>query len=192
MTSNLNREKWLIEFTAMAGQDIFTPAGIELPPVHISVGYPTASDNSKVAGACHNRASSEDGVNQIFITPTIADSLEIASTVIHELIHAVLDCEGGHGPLFKAIADKVGITAPLPSSGMTDALTVQCQDIIDVLGPIPHSALKSGKKKQGTRQLKVSCSSCGAIMRMSKKYQDHIDYTSHCPCCAAAGTLTCE
>ena len=188
-TTNINREKWLLEFTAMAGQDIFGPAGYTLPAVHVSVGFPTASENSKVAGACHSRASSADNINQIFITPALDDSLEIASTLLHELAHAIDDCQNGHKGPFKTICDAIGLVGPLTSTTLGDAVAIQCNDIIDVLGPIPHAALKSAKKKQTSRQLKVECGACAAVMRMSKKYLELIDVTSHCPCCGAVGTL---
>ena len=193
----LNREKWLTEFNNMAQADIFSPAGYTMPPVRLSVGYPTASDNSKTLGACHSRSSASDGINQIYISPTVETALGAANVVLHEMGHAVDDCgliskTGDHGKAFGDFAAAIGLLKPLTATTLGAEVTKKCEAIIEVLGEFPHVKLESAKKKQKCRQILVECAACALKVRMSKKYIEKLDDTSHCPCCDGVNTLVIE
>ncbi len=56
-------------------------------------------------------------MNQIFISPALSDSVAVLDTLMHELIHAVDDCENKHGPVFKKMALKLGLKGPMRSAG---------------------------------------------------------------------------
>ena len=48
-------------------------------------------------------------INYIFISPSLDDPVEVLDTLVHELAHAVDDCEHKHGKEFAEIAKLVGL-----------------------------------------------------------------------------------
>jgi hypothetical protein len=164
-----NREAWLLKAV-----EFFTPhfraAGFRLPPVKVSLGLPTGRGSKASIAQCWARRASKDGLNQIFVSPTVDDSLQVVSALIHELAHAHLDNKGGHGPRFKAVAKAVGLEGPMRSTHAGDYLKGQINHFIKEFGKIPHAALNPSLnpvKKQTTRMLKMRCSECGYICRAS-------------------------
>src|SRR5690606_10340978 len=59
-----------------------------------------------------------DGAIQIFISPTLNDTLEVLAVLTHELVHAALGPnEGiGHGKAFRKLSSKVGLCPPWTQS----------------------------------------------------------------------------
>lgn len=45
----------------------------------------------------------------------MADAIRVGSTLVHELCHAALDCEGGHGYEFNKLATGMGLIGNLPA-----------------------------------------------------------------------------
>jgi hypothetical protein len=71
------------------------------------------------------------------------------------------------------------MTATVASPELSDTLA----EIVDEIGPYPHAALnpdESGKKKQGTRMLKLACPACGYAVRTTAKWID-VGFPT-CPC----------
>jgi len=67
------------------------------------------TSSRRVIGQCWSTQSSSAGVNEIFISPKLADPVEVLDTLTHELVHAVDNCKHKHGKEFKAIAKKIGL-----------------------------------------------------------------------------------
>ena len=142
-------------------------------------------------GVCFNRASSVNGVNEIFISPVLEDTSRVLDVLIHELIHAVDDCVHGHKGLFKQIALAVGLEGKMTSTVAGEELQKKLKAIIDVVGEYPHSELKLSGKKQTTRNWKVACNCCEFSFRTSRKNielmihkaEDYTDDLITCPAC---------
>lgn len=194
-----NRESWLIaavdKFTAT-----FKKAGAEIPPIQVACGWPSERALSKkhvTLGTCWDRTCSSDGKAQLFISPRIdnelhftnppkwdsenpsieGDCMGVLPTLAHEIVHAVLGNEAGHGKEFGKLARGIGLEGKLTSTHAGEALAKECADIARILGPYPHgridpSSKKTGKKKQGTRMLKCECADCGYTVRLAKKWAD--------------------
>ena len=64
-------------------------------------------------GQCWSTKSSAKGINQIFISPTLGDAYDVIDTLVHELVHALDDCQNKHGKEFKKIALKMGMKGPI-------------------------------------------------------------------------------
>lgn len=66
----------------------------------------------------------------------------------------------------------------------TVGMTARLTELIEVNGPYPHAQLDpsctDGKKKQGTRMIKVVCPSCGYTVRTTAKWLEVGLPT--CPC----------
>ena len=93
--SKPNREQWLDEAVSELSA-IFKERGYEVPPVRVSCGFAHTSSRS-VIGQCWSTKSSDAAINEIFISPKLADPVEVLDTLTHELVHAVDNCEHKHG-----------------------------------------------------------------------------------------------
>ncbi len=189
MPITLDREAWLNESAQFIWDGIIAPTlptDFPIPPYRVSVGFPTNRGRArKMIGACYVRAASTDGTNEIFIAPTIDDSGLVLATLTHELIHASDDCQSGHRNHFARVARAVGLEGHLTATHAGEALAAKLTEIIEILGPIPHARLDLREvPKQGTRQLKIWCDSCGFTFRTSAKWIHtlHPDL-SQCPAC---------
>ena len=170
----VNRETWLQQANQLLEQRVFVPAGLNIPKdVNLSVGFPLGSRagcKNETVGVCHPRSHSTAGVNEIFISPTRDDGLEILGTLVHEDIHAIDDCVDGHGSKFRSMALACGLTGQMRSTTNSPELETILQQIILELGQYPHSQVKASKPKQSARMLKMICEQdCGASCYQSAK-----------------------
>lgn len=133
---------------------------VSVPDVRISVGFGSTGARSAV-GWCFPSKAAEDGVHQIFISPVRGpkDVLPILCTIIHELAHAIDDCQSKHSGRFRKLVSQMGLQAPFTHSNPTDGLIEILKPIADQLGPYPHAELvmTETKKKQTTRMIKADC-----------------------------------
>lgn len=181
-TSKLNRETYLQEATKILRKSLFSPKGYTVPKVKLSVSWASRGNSSRktksgvsVLGQCYPTQLSDDGLNHVIITPaldgsTLEGSLRILGVLVHELVHAVDNCESGHGQAFKQCATAVGLTGQMRSTGESEWLqNLMTEKILKKLGLFPHQTLKTGGRKQSTRNIKVSCDCCDFSFRASRK-----------------------
>lgn len=170
------REAYLQAAADMLGARVFSPAGHDVPPIDVSVGFPSTKAlgmKTRALGECWKRECSDDGKNQIFISPLIEDPVKAIGVLAHELVHAVDDCEHAHRAVFVKICDAVGLTEGAPKSrGPGPELVAVIEHVIATLGEFPHAPLRVvGKdKKQGIRMVKVVCPECGYTLRTTMKW----------------------
>lgn len=162
-----NRETYLASATDYL-RAWFKKAGYEIPAdVRVICGFPSrnalrGANGKRAIGMCWSRTCSEAGINEIAISPYLSgedDTQEVLGTLVHELVHAVDDCQNGHGAVFKQIATAVGLTGKMTSTESTPQLIDHLQIFIDKQGPFPHASLdvKKTHKKQSTRMVKAAC-----------------------------------
>jgi len=171
ISSTALREEWLMRAVSRL-EPIFQRSGYQIPPVKVSIGFPSTGAKSMHLGQCWGRKSSEDGINQIFIAPNHADSVEVLDTLTHELVHAVDDCKSGHGEGFKKIATDVGLKGPMRSAGAGEYLKQDLIKIAQALGHFPHARLlvSKGASRAGIKRPGAKCSKCGYEVVMMKRY----------------------
>lgn len=180
------REAWLGRAAAQLADRLFYEE--DVPPLRISVGFPGGGSPKTRIAECWSTGSSEDGVNQIFISPIRGEqqSQDILGSLAHEMIHAIDDCNSGHRGNFARIARAAGFLPKLTSSiYRTAELDARLDEILEIVGPFPHAAIVSGRaadapKTQKSRQLKLECPEDGYIVRASQKCIDIGVPT--CPC----------
>ena len=51
----------------------------------------------------------EDGLNQIIISPHLPTSIEVSDRLVHDLVQALDNYQSGHGDNFKRIAKDIGL-----------------------------------------------------------------------------------
>ena len=195
----VEREAWLMAAVEIF-RHMFDDIGFPLPnKVRVGMGFgPTGGrrESSKIMGVTLNKASSSDGVNEIWISPEDAEATSILETLGHELVHVALDNEDGHGGRFRTIATKLGFEGPMAQTPSSVQLAFKLIQIAEKLGPYPGAQVSltkifgetatSAPKKQASRMLKLTCtydseSPChGYLVRMAKKWLDDVGPPS-CP-----------
>ena len=169
----MNREQWL-----MAAVDylvpIFEARGYLVPAVKVSVGFPSTGGKGRHLGQCWSSKAAEDGLNQIFIAPHLKTPLDFLDTLVHELVHAVDNCESGHGEGFKKIALDVGLKGPMRSAGAGDHLKQDLIRITEKLGVFPHGrlSLPIPTAQKAPKRPGAKCAKCGYEVVMLKKHLD--------------------
>lgn len=186
MSSPKNRETWL-EQAVRALKPLFTKqAGIDLPPVRVSVGWPGGRGNKDTTiGQCWAGIAASDGVAQIFVSPVIDDGLRALDVLTHELIHATLPAGSGHSKVFVTPMRAMGLEGKPTATHAGDTLKSQLVPILAKLGSYPHAALSKeqiGGKKQTTRMLKAECAEdSGYVVRLTAKWLSEYG-PPICPC----------
>jgi len=188
------REEWLNQAMDLA-RDLFAQAGYSVPPnVRVTCGWPSKmalGEAKRRIGECWASTSSGDGTFEILISPFLDDGLKVLGVLIHEMVHATVGLEAKHGKPFKDCATAVGLTGKMTATEESEELQMWCAAAIEnKLGRYPHSKLDgmtNGKKKAGTRMLKLECPDCQCITRTTQKWLDEYGTEWPCPC---GGRLT--
>jgi hypothetical protein len=169
------REQWL-ERAATMIRDSLIPqlAGHRC---RVSCGWPHKAAVARTArrvGECwYPEHSTDRQSHNLFISPALQDPIEVLETLAHELIHVASGPNVGHKGAFVKIAKSIGFKAPWTTTPATPELTARLNGLVVNLGPYPHAAIdKRGRKKQGTRLLKVICGACGYTIRTTQQWID--------------------
>ena len=169
--SEIIREQWLMQAVDHLAP-LFERAGYSVPIVKVSIGFPSTGSKGRHLGQCWSTKSAVDGVNQIYIAPHLPTALDVLDTLVHELVHAVDDCESGHGENFKKIALNVGLKGPMRSAGAGEWLKQDLIRISERLGNFPHGRLTLPIKasQKALKRPGAKCSICGYEIVMYKRY----------------------
>jgi len=173
MNLPLNRETWL-QTAVQSLEPIFSAVGFGIPPLKVSCGFAASSSPRTTLGQCWPRQRSADMVNEIFISPKIDDPVEVLDTLVHEICHAIDDCQSGHGADFQGIAQVVGLEGPARMAMAGPALKIRLMTISQKLGDYPHRALNfpPPRPSNATRS-KAKCPECGYEVSLLKRWADY-------------------
>lgn len=164
---------------------LFAAQGFPLPPVRASVGIPAGGAGGKLKriGECWSNRASADNTTEIFICPSQSEPVQVLAILLHELIHAAVGLECGHKGPFKRVALALGLEGKMTATTPGEQLTRDLATLAASLGDYPHAALNtalSGRKKQGTRMIKLVCDDCGWSCRTAQKNVDAGLPVCHC------------
>jgi hypothetical protein len=188
----MNREQWLMRAVVKA-RPLFKRSGFEVPAnIRVSCGLPSvrAFGKRRAVGECWAAMATRDRKVEIYVSPTIDDGTEVLGTLLHELVHAVVGVDKGHGTAFKRCASLVGLEGKPRECGAGKALKPWVVSVVKALGAYPHGRLDkftNGRKKEGTRLLKAECPECGYTVRVTRKWVD-----VGLPTCCCGGGFVCE
>lgn len=170
MKHHTTRESWLLSAVELL-KPLFKAKGYELPQAQVSCGFTSTGVRSGHIGQCWSKQSSSNAINQIFISPTLDKPFDVIDTLVHELVHAIDDCEHKHGKEFKKIALKMGMKGPMRSAGAGPELKATLDTLLQQLGPYPHGQLKvSMRKSPSSSRPRAKCKKCGYQVPMLKKF----------------------
>jgi len=196
----VDRETWLNAGIVALQAEVFPLA--QIPPeawdnkkYRVTCGFPLGYRGSKsgaiVLGQVFDPAISADGTFEICLNPILYDPIKVLEALTHECghVHAGIAC--GHRGEFRRVARAIGLIGPLTATVAGPALKTILRGIAEQLGTYPHAKIDpTMRKKQGTRLLKIACSDCGFIARVSGKWAARIsEQGSPCPVCTLVGTL---
>ena len=162
---------------------LFATYGHTIPDVRVSCSWPGGGSARKCIGECWARKASAADVNEIFISPTVDDSIRALDVLTHELIHAVDDCEHGHRKEFTRIMRAIGLEGKPTATHAGQRLHGELSKIAATLGEYPHKKVTPAGPKQKGRQLKAICNDCGAVWRMSNQWLQQV---TACPVCRSS------
>jgi len=187
----MNREEWLSELARML-RPSFEGAGFPLPTkIRASCSWPSKSalavKKRRIGEAWSAKCSADDSY-EVFISPLLADPVEVGHVLVHELCHCAVGLECKHRQPFLACARAMGLTGKMTATTAGEILKAALLGFIDDLGLYPHAELKHSNAplKQGIRMLKVFCPACGYTVRTTRKWLN-VGITT-CPC----GTIMVE
>lgn len=168
-----SRESWLIAAVEEL-KPLFEAAEAPVVPVRVSVGWPAGrSAKGNTIGQCFQSPLVADGVPNIFISPVLTDPVRVLDVLVHELVHSIVPVAAApHRGAFVKLAKAVGLEGPWTATKAGEELTAYLKGIADKLGPFTHAAVSKGggRKVQTTRMLKVECTDCGCVIRMTAKW----------------------
>ena len=134
-------------------------------------GWPTRSG---AIGEAWSAKNSGDQSCEVFISPVLKDPLEVAATLVHELVHCAVGVEEGHKGKFPRLAKAVGLEGKMTATHAGETLKARLREMTDAIGPYPHAELThSNARRTRLRLLKVACE-CGCVVRMTRKWLDEV------------------
>ena len=184
----LNRESWLNIITENHIKPHFQAKGYTIPEnVRLSCSFTSRGAFKKKGqkttriGECWSAKASADNHAEIFISPTISDSLRVLDILAHEMVHACHPGDG-HGKLFKRTATAIGLEGKMTATVAGESFKQWATPVIDRIGVYPHADLipANAIKKQTTRMLKCVCDQCGYTVRVAGKWLADMG-APHCP-----------
>ncbi len=133
-----NREHWLTHVAVML-RPIFSRNGLEIP-LRVRLGVGALAPARRTLGACYTTCD-RMGFRHVTISPFIDDPVMVAAVLAHELIHAALPADEGHGPRFRAAARALGFEGRATEVTIGPALRSELEQIVGRAGRYPHAAL---------------------------------------------------
>lgn len=164
------REAWLLEAVEKL-KPVFKRQGFDVPKVQVSCGF-TSSGKNRHAGECWSKMATNAAINEIYISPKYDDAIQVMDILVHELVHAVDNCQHKHGKEFKEIALAVGLEGKMRSASAGATLLSELTEIAKTLSPYPHVKLNIPMSTRSYKpRPKARCSECGYEIGIFKKWQ---------------------
>ena len=171
MTKHTTRETWLLAAVDLLRPVFLAKHHVIPKDVMVSCGFASTGTRSHHIGQCWSRQSSTNDKNQIFISPALHEPVEVLDTLVHELVHAVDDCQHKHGKEFKKIALSLGMKGPMRSADAGPELKEKLTQLAKQLGVYPHGKLQVTHHKAVSRaRARAKCPECGFQVPMYRKF----------------------
>lgn len=182
----MSREAWLLSLAGNLDQKLFAPRSLIVPKLQLSMGLPSKmalTSRRRRIGECWPLKSG-DGVANMFISPLLADPVDVAGTLIHEMVHAVDDCKSGHKGFFRKTAKDIGLEGKMTATTVGAELRRTIEEILHGMEAFPHAALKPGDRKPSkpSRLIHFKCDACGMPIWTTPPWIESEEFSFPCPC----------
>lgn len=168
------REVWLNRATALFTSHWAT-LGVKVPAdVQLSCGFPGGGSIRRRIGECWPRSRSAIKVNQVFVSPVLAEPLVALDVLGHELLHAADDCLSMHGRVFTRNSAMVGYSGGKHSAAVSVTALALKDSMLKRLGAYPHGQVLLNVKKAKTSDglHKFTCEEHGDTLYSTAKMVD--------------------
>jgi hypothetical protein len=171
------REAWLRAATSEL-QPYFEKANYVLPDkIRFAIAFPSTGRKGNRVGELWHPSTTADGAFEVIIRGDKHDRVEVLGILFHELTHAVLPPEAGHGELFKVAARKLDLEGPMRHAMPNKWLRGELAGMAERLGPLPHAEMFIARgatgivaadrpKPQKNRYLKAHCETEGCAFNV--------------------------
>jgi len=181
--THTHREAWLLDLIERM-RPLFSLHDHELPDkIRVTCGFPSRRPLNGVKNQCVGQVweatSSKDAHYEVMVSPILDDTMRVAATVAHELVHVAVGLEHDHKTPFKRLAKAIGLEGKMTATQAGPEFIEWVLPVLEGVGPYPHAALdargkSSGPKKQTTRLLKIQCPMCEYSVRITRKWLDEV------------------
>jgi hypothetical protein len=167
------REQWLERAAALMRESLIPQlAGHRC---RISCGWPHKAAVARTArrvGECwYPEHSTDHASHNLFISPALQNPIEVLETPGTRANPRGGRAERAAQGRIRKNRQGYRLEAPWTSTPATPELIGRLNGLLVNLGPYPHAAIdKHGRKKQGTRLLKVICGACGYTIRTTQQW----------------------
>lgn len=148
-----------------------------MPKYRVTCGFPSTRgtiSKNRTIGQCFSDEMSDDKTHELIVSMTIDDDIEVAATLAHEMVHAVVGIEAGHRKPFRDVAIRIGLTGKMTATIAGEKFIEFVKPHLKKLGKYPHSKINYNNpvKKQTTRMIKCECEVCGYVVRTTRSWID--------------------
>ena len=121
----MNREQWLSECIQQLRPDFEQLAHTLPEKIRASCSWPSKSglaNKKRRIGEAWSAKNSADQSCEVFISPVLKDPLEVAATLVHELVHCAVGVEEGHKGKFTKLAKAIGLEGKMTATHAGETL----------------------------------------------------------------------
>ena len=125
----MTREQWLLKLAEGLEKTVFSDAAAELPKYRVTCGFPSKGGlaaKKRTIGQCWSPKASNDHTTEIIISITQDEPMTVAGVLAHEMVHAAVGTEAGHGPIFRRLALAIGLTGKMTAQRRPMRLNSAC------------------------------------------------------------------
>jgi len=162
----------LVAHTETAAQ-AFGPA-VRLSNVVVTVGWPASRGLGRYARM--GDAYEINGMAQVYLSPRLADAVEVLGELTHQLAHVAVGVEHGHRMPWRRLVEELGgvVLGDRHSVRWLRPRRQQFSELARTLGEYPHEApparLGVRDRVQTTRHLRVACGRCGYLVYVTRTW----------------------
>jgi len=185
----MNREDWLTE-VARRLEPMFRRKGYYSKAYRVTCGWPctrAVSTSRRRVGECHPPERSDGNVYEVFVSPTVADSVEVAGIVCHELIHASVGVECGHEGAFRLACKHLEMKGKPTQAVPGGKMLAEVERIVRELGVYPHYKVEVPRRAAARQEppVRLECAKCGCRVTISRKWLADAGH----PTCGCGGEM---
>lgn len=170
------REGWLTAASDLLWDRVVAAGGTRPAIYRVSCGWPSKSalrrasaKSRRIGEAWHS--GSDDGAREVFISPALDHPVAVMDVLLHEMIHAALPADAGHGPAFQKIMRAVKLEGKPTATVASPELAEELAELAKTLGEYPHKKLDADvRAKQKARLMKGECPDCGYVIRVTRTW----------------------